>query len=200
MKIFGKILLGVIFMVLIVFSVQHTSAEQNIPIKGILASEITELVTTQDSKWQIYLQLSIRNVDGQLINVTESTAFGAYIEHTISDHVFDTLMVGKEIVTVNGNKYEKAQWEFNPSLEHRFVGLYPIYSELTLNLVSTHGDETAKMYESKKDYSHWKIHYCADFDAVGYSCVPVFQALVPTMTMEPTDSAELQWTILRELK
>ena len=60
MKIFGKILLGVIFMVLIVFSVQHTSAEQNIPIKGILASEITELVTTQDSKWQIYLQLSIR--------------------------------------------------------------------------------------------------------------------------------------------
>ena len=133
MKIFGKILLGVIFMVLIVFSVQHTSAEQNIPIKGILASEITELVTTQDSKWQIYLQLSIRNVDGQLINVTESTAFGAYIEHTISDHVFDTLMVGKEIVTVNGNKYEKAQWEFNPSLEHRFVGLYPIYSELTFD-------------------------------------------------------------------
>ena len=117
----------------------------------------------------------------------------------ISDHVFDTLMSEKEIVTVDGIKYEKAQWRNSPSLEQRFIGLYPIFSEITLNLVSEPGDDTTKMYNSHKDFSIWKIHYCADWENFGYSCIPVYQVLVPNMTIEPTDIVEHQWTVLREV-
>ena len=193
-------LLGAVFAMLITSSVQLTSAEQNIPIEGLFVSPgEVELVTTQGTNYQIYLQMILRNSDGQLINVTESTANGAYIPHMISDHVFDTLMSEKEIITVDDVKYEKAQWRFNPSLEERFIGLYPIYSQVTLEFVSEPGDDTKKMYGSPKEHSIWKIHYCAEWERFGYSCIPVFQVLVPNMTIEPTDIVEQQWTILREV-
>ena len=200
MKRFTKILLSAIFVTLIICSVQSIYAEQKIPIEGLFVSPgEVQLVTTEDSNYKIYLQVIIRNADGQLINVTESTANGAYIPHMISDLVFDTLMSEKEIITIDDIEYEKAQWTNSPSLEERFIGLYPIYSELTLEFVSEPGEDTTKMYESKKDFSIWKIHYCADWENFGYSCIPVFQVLVPNMTVEPTDIVEQQWTILREI-
>ena len=201
MKRFTKILLSIIFVTLIICSVQSIYAEQKIPIEGLFVSPgEVQLVTTEDSNYKIYLQVIIRNADGQLINVTESTANGAYIPHMISDLVIDTLMSEKEIITIDDTEYEKAQWTNSPSLEERFIGLYPIYSELTLEFVSEPGQDTTKMYESKKDFSIWKIHYCADWENFGYSCIPVFQVLVPTMTMEPGDVVIQQWTILREVR
>ena len=199
MRMLTKILFGAAFVVLLACSVQTTTAE-TIPIKGLFVTPgQVELVTTEGTNYQIYLQAVIRNADGQLVNVTESTANGAYVPHMLSDHVFDTLMGEKEIITIDGIKYEKAQWKNNPSLEQRFIGLYPIFSELTLNFVSDPGDDTTKLYEEKKDFSIWKIHYCADWESFGYSCLPVFQVLVPNMTLEPTDTIEQQWTILREV-
>ena len=200
MRRFTKILLCVTVVALVGCSVQSISAEQILPIKGLFVSEgKVNLVTTEGTDYRIYLQLVIRNADGHLINVTESTANGAYIPHMISDLIFDTLMSEKEIITIDDMEYEKAQWTNSPSLEERFIGLYPIYSELTLEFVSEPGQDTTKMYESKKDFSIWKIHYCADWENFGYSCIPVFQVLVPNMTIEPTDIVEQQWTILREL-
>ena len=200
MKNFIIILLSITVIGLLTVSTQSTSAEQNVPIEGLFVSPgEVQLVTTEDSNYKIYLQVIIRNADGQLINVTESTANGAYIPHMISDLIFDTLMSEKEIITIDDIEYEKAQWTNSPSLEERFIGLYPIYSELTLEFVSEPGQDTTKMYESKKDFSIWKIHYCADWENFGYSCIPVFQVLVPNMTVEPTDIVEQQWTILREI-
>ena len=200
MKNFIIILLSITVIGLLTVSTQSTSAEQNVPIEGLFVSPgEVQLVTTEDSNYKIYLQVIIRNADGQLINVTESTANGAYVPHMISDLVFDTLMSEKEIITIDDIEYEKAQWTNSPSLEERFIGLYPIYSELTLEFVSEPGEDTTKMYESKKDFSIWKIHYCADWENFGYSCIPVFQVLVPNMTIEPTDIVEQQWTILREV-
>ena len=194
------VLLGMIIMGLFVISTQSISAEQDIPIKGLFVNPgEVELVTTEGTNYQIYLQVVIRNADGQLINVTESTAHGSFIPHMISDHVFDTLMSEKEIITIDSIEYEKGQWWFSPSLEQRFIGLYPIFSEITLNFVSEPGDDTKKMYGSKKDFSIWKIHYCAEWENFGYSCIPVYQVLVPNMTLEPTDTIEQQWTILRQL-
>ena len=182
-------------------SIQSIYADHSEPGQGIFKNQVeVNIITTQDTKYQIYLQLSIRNNDGQLINVTESTASGSFIPYIMSDYVFDTLMGEKEIITIDNIKYEKVQWKFNPSLEHRFVGLYPIYSELSIELVSEYGDDTAKMYENEKDFSHWKIHYCGTFEGHGITCSPVFQVLVPTMTLEPTDTVEQQWTILREIE
>jgi len=50
-----------------------------------------------------------------------------------------------------------------------------------------------------KDYSIWKIHYCATFEGHGYRSIPIFQTLIPTMTLEPNDTPNQIWTILREL-
>ena len=200
MKKFTILFLSIVFVALIVSSIQSVTADHLEPGIGIFKDDQdVELATTEDSKYQVYLQVVIRNGDGQLINVTESTANGAYISHEITDHVFDTLMGEKEIITIDNIKYEKVQYIFSPTLEQRFLGLYPIFSAITLEFVSEPGPQSIKLYEESQDYSIWKIHYCADFKDHGYHCVPIFQVLVPTMTLEPSDVVTHQWTILREL-
>lgn len=200
MKKFTALLLSVILVTLIAGSVQSISADHLEQDQGIFVDDAeVNLATTEDSNYQVYLQMILRNGDGQLINVTESTANGAYISHEITDHVFDTLMGEKEIITIDNIKYEKVQYIFSPTLEQRFLGLYPIFSAITLEFISEPGPQSIKLYEESQDYSIWKIHYCADFKDHGYHCVPIFQVLVPTMTIEPDDAVTHQWTVLRVL-
>ena len=202
MKRFTKILLGTIFVALIAGSIQSISADHETD-KGIFKDRTeVDLVTTQDSDYQVYLQTVLRNGDGQLINVTENTKTAAYIPHEIADYVFDTLMGEKEIITINNIKYEKVQYTFSPTLEQRWMGMYPILEQININ-IKAEGDALVQMNKQIKDYSLWKIHYCADFTDIGHpnglQCIPIFQVLVPMMTLEPTDVITQQWTILREL-
>jgi len=195
-------LLGVIFVVLLVGSIQSISADHE-SSEGIFKTEHeVELVTTKNTNYQVYLQAVIRNGDGQLINVTENIKTAAYIPHEISDYVFDTLMGEKEIITIDNIKYEKVQYTFSPTLEQRWMGMYQISEQIKIN-IKVEGDALVQMNKKIKDYSLWKIHYCADFANIGHpdglQCIPVFQVLIPTMTLEPTDVITQQWTILREL-
>ena len=199
MKKFTIALLGVIFVTLIAGSIQSISADHLEPGQGIFKEESdVELVTTHGSNYQIYLQTVFRNGDDQLINVSETTEIGMYIPHKITDHVFDTLMGKKEIITIDNIKYEKVQYIFSPILEQRWTGFYPIFSEIPLEFKYEEG-AVAKMNKKIKNYSIWKIHYCGAFKGHGYTCIPVFQTLIPTMTLEPDDVVTHQWTILREL-
>ena len=199
MKKFTIGLLSAIFVALIACSIQSISADHLEPGQGIFKDVgAVELVTTQGTNYQVYLQTILRNGDDQLINITENTETGAYIPHKITEYVFDTLMGKKEIVTIDNIKYEKVQYTFSPTLVQRWIGMYPIFSEITFKF-NVEGDALAKMNEKIKDYSIWKIHYCATFEGHEYSCIPVFQTLVPTMTLEPDDIIIQQWTILREL-
>ena len=198
MKKFTIALLGVIFVALIACSIQSISADHESD-EGIFKdkSEVN-LVTTQDSDYQVYLQAVLRNGDGQLINVTENTKTAAYIPHEIADYVFDTLMGEKEIVTIDNIKYEKAQYTFSPTLEQRWIGMYPIFEEIPIK-IKVEGGKILNVY---KDHSLWKMHYCADFSNIGHDglqCIPVFQVLIPTITLEPSDVIIHHWTILREL-
>jgi len=199
MKKFMMVLSSIIFTILITCSIQSVVADHVEPGDGIYKDYgDVNIVTTIDSKWQINLQTVLRTSDGQLINITESTANAAYIPHQITDHVFDTLMGEKEIVTVDNTKYEKVQYTYTPALEHRFMGLYPIFSEnYDLEFKST--PEAREKMHDHKDFSMWKIHYCATFEGHGFSCIPIFQDLVPTITLEEHDVITHQWTILRAL-
>ena len=190
---------SIIFIILIGCSVQSVVADHTEPGDGIYKDYgDVNIVTTIDSEWQVNLQTILRTSDGQLINVTESTANAAYIPHQITDQVFDTLMGEKKIVTIDNTKYEKVQYTYTPALEHRFIGLYPIFSEnYDLEFKST--PEAREKMHQHKDYSMWKIHYCATFEGHGFSCIPIFQDLVPTMTLAQHDIAIHQWTILRIL-
>ena len=193
------LLLSVIFVALVACSIQSISADHLEPGPGIFVDESdVEIVKTKNTNYLVYLQAILRNGDGQLISVVESTANAGFIPHEITDHVFDTLMGKKEIVTIDNIKYEKVQYTFSPTLEQRTVGMYPIFAETNIKF-KMEGDALAQMNEEYKDYSIWKIHYCADFKDHGYHCVPIFQVLVPTMTIEPDDVVTHQWTILREL-
>ena len=59
----------------------------------------------------------------------------------------------KEIVTIDDIKYEKVQYTYTPTLEHRFMGLYPIFSEnYALEFQST-PEAREKMHEHK-DFAH----------------------------------------------
>jgi len=195
-------LLGVICVVLLAGSIQSISADHESG-KGIFKNEHeVELVTTENTNYQVYLQAVLRNGDGQLINVTEKTKTAAYIPHEIADYVFDTLMGEKEIIIIDNIKYEKVQYTFSPTLEQRWMGMYPILEQININ-IKVEGDALVQINKKTKDYSLWKIHYCADFADIGHhdglQCIPVFQVLVPTLTLEPTDVIIQQWTILREL-
>jgi len=201
MEKFMMLLLGVVFVALITCSIQSISADHESG-KGIFKdrSEV-DLVPTHDSDYQVYLQAVLRNGDGQLINVTETTATGAYIPHEITDYVFDTLMGKKKIVMINNIKYEKVQYTFSPTLEQRWIGMYPIFEEVPIK-IKVEGLAEDEVFNVTKDHALWKIHYCADFSRIGHDglqCIPIFQVLVPTITLEPGDVVAHQWTILREL-
>jgi len=193
-------LLGVFFVTLIAGSTQSVTADHLEPGQGIFKdrSEV-DLVTTHNSDYQVNLQAVLRNGDNQLINVTETTATGAYIPHEISDYVFDTLMGEKEIITIDNIKYEKVQYTFSPTLEQRWIGMYPIFEEVPIK-IKVEGLAEDEVFNVTKDHALWKIHYCADFSSIGHDglqCIPIFQVLVPTITLEPGDVVTHQWTVLR---
>jgi len=194
-------LLGAVFVALTACSIQSISADHESG-KGIFKNESeVNLVTTENTNYQVYLQAVLRNGDGQLISVTENTQTGAYIPHEISDYVFDTLMGEKEIIIIDNIKYEKVQYMFSPTLEQRWMGMYPIFEEIRIKF-DFEGDALVQLNKQNKDYSLWKIHYCADFSSIGHDglqCIPIFQVLIPTMTLEPTDVITHHWTILRAM-
>ena len=193
------VFLSIISLTLVACSIQSVTADHLEPGTGIYTGWNEVMITSvRDSNYVVLLQVILRNGDGQLINVTESSESAAYIPHQITDHVFDTLMGEKEIITIDNIKYEKVQYTYTAALEHRFMGLYPIFSEYyDLEFEST--AEAREKMDKQKDFAMWKIHYCATFEGHGYSCIPIFQDLVPTMTIQPQDVVTQQWTILRIL-
>ena len=194
-------LLGAIFVALIACSIQSVSADHESD-EGIFKDEIeVRLADTKNTNYQVYLQAVHRNGDGQLISIVESTANAGHISHKLTDDIFDTLMGKKEIIIIDNIKYEKVRYTFSPTLEQRWMGMYPILEQITIN-INVKGDALVQMNKKIKDHNVWKIHYCADFANIGHDglqCIPIFQVLVPTMTLEPTDVINQQWTILREL-
>ena len=198
MKTFAVQLFGIILVTLIAGSIQSVTADHLEPGQGIFKKEREiEVVPIQDSNYQIYLQTVLRNVDGQVISVAEGM-HGFVIPHQVTDHVFDTLMGKKEIVTIDNIKYEKVQYTFSPTLEQRTEKTYPIFEEFPIEYV-VEGDALVQMKEDIRDYYRWVIHYCATFKGHEYTCIPIFQAFTVVELVTPTDTVTHQWTILRVL-
>ena len=169
---FTVILLSAIFLTLIVCYVQSVAADHTEPGDGIYKNYgDANIVTTKDSEYQVHLQLILRTNDGQLINITESSGSGAYIPHEITDHVFDTLMGEKEIVTIDNVKYEKVQ----------FVSSYD-FLEWPSSFIGI-----------------WYFNICGDIGGHSNVCVPIFHANTASMYVEEGDDIKNHWTILREM-
>ena len=199
MKAFVIQLLSIIFVTLIAGSIQSVTADHLEPGIGIFKDKTeVELVTAQDLNYQVYLQTVLRNGDGQLISVTEGGIRGYVVPHNVTDHIFDTLMGKKEIVTIDNIKYEKVQYTFSPTVEQRTEKIYPIFEEIHIEYV-VEEDALAQMKEEIRNYYRWQIHYCATFEGHAYTCIPVFQTFAVVELVTYTDVVTHQWTILRVL-
>ena len=110
MKEFVTLLLGTVFVLLLVDSTESVAADHLEPGEGIWKDENSvNLVTTKDSKYQVHLQVEVRNAQGQLISISETTNVN-HIPHEITDNTFDTMLGKKEIITIDNVKYEKIQY------------------------------------------------------------------------------------------
>ena len=101
---------------------------------------------------------------------------------------------------VEGKHYVWEDKELRRVLEkdyNLFAKYYDISENYDLEFKST--PEAREQMHKHKDFSMWKIHYCATFEGHGFSCIPIFQDLIPTMTLEQHDIITHQWTILRIL-
>jgi len=203
MKVFLIQLLSITFVLLITGFIQPVTADHLEPGQGLFKDEdLVETAKTEDSNYRVYLQTILRNVDGQLIGVIHGPVDGLHgwiIPHKVTDHVFDTLMGEKEIVTIDNIKYEKVQYTFTPTLEQRTVKYYPIFEEIPIKYELD--KNTLALMKELRDYHSWKIHYCATFGGLGhpYTCLSVFQSFNVVHQVVPTDVVTNHWTILRVL-
>ena len=175
MKEFVILLLGTVFVLLLVDSTESVAADHLEPGEGIWKDENSvNLVTTKDSKYQVHLQVEVRNAEGQLISITE-TSYVNHIPHKITDITFDTMLGKKEIITIDNVKYEKVQYTGTLDIE--------------------------QLLPPSKKPSHfignWVISLCKVFDKHGYTCISPWQANPAFVSLEEDDAVKNHWTILR---
>ena len=168
-------LLSTVFIVLVIGSVQFVFADHSLEGQGIFKDENSvNLVSTKDSKYQIYLQVVVRNAQGQLVSVSE-TMHGKYIPHEITDFIFDNMKSKREVIIIDKIKYEK------------------------INYTMTYDIQQASFTKSYVDFlTYWSLKFELNIDGHGLWHLPVFQAGAP-LTLAEGDILTFQWTILREM-
>ena len=182
MKEFLNILFGIIFVVLIVGSIQSVTADHSLGDKGIFKDESNVHITDSiDSKWLLHVRVIVQDQEGRLISVSEGV-HGSYIPHKVSDYIFDEHLGEKEVVIFDKIKYEKIRYGQTDNT-NSYTGFF-------------HSAET--------DFnSLWKLEFCLKTkehgNEQGISCIPVFQVTTSHVQLGDDSIFTQTWTILREL-
>ena len=178
MKELTILLLGAIFVTLIAGSVQSISADHlELGGKGIFKDQdrINFTKTTDsNSKYQIHLQVEIRNAQGQLVSISEAS-HGKYIPHEITNFVFNEKLGKKEIATIDDIKYEKVQYT----------------NTFDMKQLENPIDSSAGFFGSLD------ISFCGEISGHGFRCVPIFHIRTTVGIISETDVVTNHWTILR---
>ena len=174
MKNFSKVILGCIFTILITCSIQSVDADHHLSGNSIF-KDLTHvnLVDERNSEYQIYLQVEVRNAQGQLISISEDS-IGRIIPHELTDHTFNEKLGKIEIVTNDNIKYEKVQYTDDIPAE-----------ELLTNSRTSHF------------IGLWRIIMCGEVVGHGHPCLPVFQVNTSHVFITKGDAVTLHWTVLR---
>ena len=165
-------------------------------VQSVIADDATligvDIIPTKDSELQVHLQVVIRDSQGQLVSVTESTSGwttialqgktipgivtidGKQVVTDLTDNVFNE-EIEKEIITIGNIEYEKVQW---------------------IDTTSTCEEETCE--DIHQNIGTWNINFYGDFDKFGFLNIPLFQAMTSTVVLDDDDNITNQWTILRE--
>ena len=172
------LLLGVIFITLIAGSVQSVTADHLEPGQGIYKDENSvNLVSTKDSKYQIYIQVQVRNEQGQLVSISEASR-GNYLPHEMTDYVFNEKLGKKEIIIIDNIKYEKVQY----------------INTVDMKQLKHTIDPTSAFIGSLV------VNFCGEIvSGHEFSCISIFQIDTSVGVLSETDVITNKWTILREL-
>ena len=167
-------LLSIIF-VLAACSTHSISADDSTDNQETLMDKgDTRITTTEDSKYQLHIQVILRNAEGHLIGVTEGT-YGLYVPHKLTDNSFDTLFGEKKIVTVDGIKYEKVQFgrDFN-----------------AMNYLGDSGVGGL-----------WLVEVCGQLsnELLDTECANIFEVRTNQVVLEVGDIITTNWVILRTM-
>ena len=130
-------LLVVMFLVLIGGSMKLISADHLEPGLGIFKNEReVNNIWTEDSKYQIYLTVEIRNAQGELISISDAMR-GKHIAHEITDSIliliFGTIIASPILVTFTYH-YEVLPYRFVPLIIFFAIGVGLFFSKRSVNL------------------------------------------------------------------
>lgn len=180
MKEFLILLLGFALVTLIACPVQFVAADHLKPGIGIYKDEThVNLISVRDTKYQLYLQVEVRNAQGQLVGIFDST-HGHVIPHKITDLTFDEKLGKKEIITIDNIKYEKALYRGQPDVKQMLSN--NVGQIISPNFIGL-----------------WKIDLCGAVDGHYGRCMAVFQANTAQVPITEEDTVTNQWTILRAI-
>jgi len=175
MKKIEGLMLSTIIITLIVGSAQVATAEKfNVDLAGL-------------ERYEVYLQSVVRDAQGQLLSVSESTvgwvlitsfSDGVQIPGLLDTLVDNNIIAEKKIITIDNVKYEKIQFQTEKVIDHR--------------MLTSLG--TAKVGMSSGTL--WK--FCGDFKGeYGHQCIPTFKAKTPQIHIAEGNVLTNQWTVLR---
>ena len=175
MKKIEGLMLSTIIITLIVGSAQVATAEKfNEDLAGL-------------ERYEVYLQSVVRDAQGQLLSVSESTvgwvlitsfSDGVQIPGLLDFLIDNNIIAEKKIITIDNVKYEKIQFQTEKVIDHR--------------MLTSLG--TAKVGMSSGTL--WK--FCGDFKGeYGHQCIPTFKAKTPQIHIAEGNVLTNQWTILR---
>ena len=176
MKKFEGVMLSAIIITLIVSSTQ-----------AVIAADKYTVDPDLNLRYEVYLQSVVRDTQGQLLSVSESTVGwivitsfpdGVQISDLVDVIIDNNVLAEKKVVTIDNVKYEKIQFLTEMVIDDRIL----------TNLGA------AKVGMSAGTL--WK--FCGDFKGeYGYQCIPIFKAKTPQIHIAEGNVLTNQWTILR---
>ena len=147
-------------------------------------------------RYEVYLQTMVRDAQGQLLSVSEST--GGWIT-TVSfsdgvrlpglvDYVVDNdMLAGKKIVVVDNIKYQKIQFQTERTVDRNILA--------NSNPAPNWNDDGVTGMASGTSYK-----VCGDFKGdYGHQCIQIFKAKTPLIHLAENNVIINQWTILRAM-
>ena len=151
-------------------------------IDGQCLSNLIPYHLARDSKYDIHIQIIVRNVEGQLVSITETTG-GIILDHKLTDNMFDTMLGEKEVITVNDVKYQKVEFGDSFTPVEFYEGIEPICTALSFNCGYTGG--------------LWIVQTDMPLSELGIISANVFQIRSNQVILEKDDIITTNWTGLR---
>ena len=189
MKKFDGVMLSAIIITLIFSSTQTIIADDKPNVKTHTLDPDINL------RYEVYLQTTIRDAQGQLLSVSESiigwvtiTTFpdGKSMPDLVEQVFNHNILDEKEVVTIDNVKYEKIQFFNKLLIDHnKLLNVNPATNLYTGGKIGT---SSGSVY-----------NICMDFNEIGYGhlCGPFVAAGMPLIHLAEGNILTDQWTILR---